>query len=85
MLTFSLPPRLSSRSARAEPHKDRYVILVSLDGLANFYFDDPRPHAEPASPGRRRSPADGMLCSFPTVTWPNHTTLVTGVLPPSTA
>jgi predicted AlkP superfamily pyrophosphatase or phosphodiesterase len=25
--------------------------------------------------------ADGMVCSFPTVTWPNHTTLVTGVSP----
>ena len=25
--------------------------------------------------------AKRMLCSFPTVTWPNHTTLVTGVVP----
>ncbi len=24
---------------------------------------------------------DGLVCSFPTVTWPNHTTLVTGVTP----
>ncbi len=68
--------------AHAEPHKDRCVILVSLDGLANFYFDDPRAHMPHlrrlAAEGAR---ADGMVCSFPTVTWPNHTTLVTGVPP----
>lgn len=29
----------------------------------------------------RTGPADGLVCSFPTVTWPNHTTLVTGVPP----
>ncbi|MGC3971446.1 MAG: alkaline phosphatase family protein [Pirellulales bacterium] len=68
--------------ASAEPHKDRCVILVSIDGLANFYFDDHRAHMPTlrrmAAEGAR---ADGMLCSFPTVTWPNHTTLVTGVVP----
>ncbi|MBL9084293.1 MAG: alkaline phosphatase family protein [Planctomycetales bacterium] len=68
--------------AFAEPHKDRCVILVSIDGLANFYFDDHRAHMPTlrrmAAEGAR---ADGMVCSFPTVTWPNHTTLVTGVVP----
>ena len=30
---------------------------------------------------REGARADGVVCSFPTVTWPNHTTLVTGVSP----
>lgn len=66
----------------AEPHADRCVILVSVDGLAGFYLDDPKAHL----PTLRRLAAEGvrasgMVCSFPTVTWPNHTTLVTGVTP----
>lgn len=69
-------------SHAAEPAKDRCVILVSVDGLAGFYLDDERAEL----PALRRmagkgARADGLECSFPTVTWPNHTTLVTGVPP----
>lgn len=58
------------------------VVLVSSDGLANFYLDDPKAEI----PAMRRlaaegARADGMIASLPTVTWPNHTTLVTGVTP----
>lgn len=65
----------------AEPPQ-RCVIIISIDGLAGFYFDDPAAHM----PTLRRLAAEGALssrmqCSFPTVTWPNHTTLVTGVPP----
>lgn len=66
----------------AEPRKDHCVILISVDGLANFYLDDPRADLPTirklAAEGAR---AQGVECSFPTVTWPNHTTLVTGVPP----
>ncbi len=66
----------------ASPPNDRCVVLVSIDGLAGFYLDDPRADMPTlrrmAKEGAR---ADNMLCSFPTVTWPNHTTLVTGVPP----
>lgn len=66
----------------AEPRADRCVILISVDGLANFYLDDPQADM----PTLRRliregARAEGIVCSFPTVTWPNHTTLVTGVPP----
>lgn len=68
--------------AAAEPRKDRCVILISIDGLAGFYLDDPRADLPTirrlAAAGAR---AEGLVCSFPTVTWPNHTTLVTGVTP----
>jgi len=62
---------------------DRHVILVSLDGFAQFLLDDP--HSDLATLrqlAREGAVAQsGMTCSFPTVTWPNHTTLVTGVPP----
>ena len=68
--------------ALAEPYRDRCVILISVDGLANFYFDDPRADM-PTLRGlaQQGSRASGMVCSFPTVTWPNHTSLVTGTTP----
>src|ERR1700704_1479155 len=61
---------------------DRIVVLMSVDGLANFYMDDPAAEM----PTIRKLAADGakaasMRASDPTVTWPNHTTLVTGVSP----
>ncbi|MFM2142655.1 MAG: hypothetical protein RLZZ476_1199 [Verrucomicrobiota bacterium] len=59
-----------------------HVILVSIDGWAQHYFDDPKCHMptvkELAAKGVR---VKQMECSFPTVTWTNHTTLVTGVHP----
>ncbi len=57
-----------------------HVILVSIDGWAHQYFEDPRCHMPAvkslAAKGVR---AKRMETSFPTVTWTNHTTLVTGV------
>ena len=29
-------------SAAAEPGSDRIVVIISLDGLAHFYLDDPK-------------------------------------------
>lgn len=73
---------IATVSPGAEPAKDRCVILISVDGLAGFYLDDPRADLPTirrlAAQGAR---ASGTVCSFPTVTWPNHTTLVTGVSP----
>lgn len=65
-----------------EPASDRIVVLISVDGLAHYYFDDPKAEM----PTIRQLAAEGvraekMKCSMPTVTWPNHTTLVTGVHP----
>jgi predicted AlkP superfamily pyrophosphatase or phosphodiesterase len=69
-----------STLAHAAPAE--HVILVSIDGWAHHYFDDPKCHMPTvkalAANGVR---AKRMECSFPTVTWTNHTTLVTGVHP----
>jgi predicted AlkP superfamily pyrophosphatase or phosphodiesterase len=73
-----VPPVLQA----ATPAADRLVVLISVDGLAHYYFDDPKA----PMPTIRKLAAEGarakwMRCSFPTVTWTNHTTLVTGVNP----
>ncbi|MEP6663352.1 MAG: ectonucleotide pyrophosphatase/phosphodiesterase [Verrucomicrobiota bacterium] len=63
-------------------NSDRVVVMISVDGLAGFYLDDPKaemPNIRAlAAEGAR---AAGMKASTPSVTWPNHTTLVTGVTP----
>jgi predicted AlkP superfamily pyrophosphatase or phosphodiesterase len=68
--------------AAEKPAADQIVVLISVDGLANFYMDDPKAEM----PTIRKLAAEGaqaaaMKASNPTVTWPNHTTLVTGVSP----
>ena len=61
---------------------NRIVAMISVDGLAAFYFDDPQAEMptirELAAHGARSTM---MKASTPSVTWPNHTTLVTGVNP----
>jgi predicted AlkP superfamily pyrophosphatase or phosphodiesterase len=64
------------------PAEDRIVVLISVDGTAQYYLDDPKAEI----PNIRRLAEEGgraemMKASMPTVTWPNHTTLVTGVNP----
>lgn len=77
-----LPGVVRAQAAAPGPRSDRHVILVSIDGLAASYFDDPRAEMPTlrklAAEGAR---ARGMITSFPSVTWPSHTSLVTGVHP----
>jgi predicted AlkP superfamily pyrophosphatase or phosphodiesterase len=61
---------------------DRIVVLISVDGLAGFYMDDPKaemPNIRALAAAGARTAS--MKPVAPTVTWPNHTTLVTGVTP----
>ena len=68
-----------------EPRRDAHVIMISIDGLVPDYY---------TSPGRigLRVPsllqmklggayADGVEGVYPSVTYPAHTTLITGVRP----
>ncbi|HZE98821.1 MAG TPA: alkaline phosphatase family protein [Planctomycetota bacterium] len=58
------------------------VILISLDGFPACMFDDPRlPVPTLQRLMREGASAKGMTIINPTVTWPNHTTLATGVAP----
>lgn len=69
-------------SRAAEAVAERVVVIISLDGLAHFYLDDPKADMPTlralAAQGAR---AGKMRAVLPTVTWPNHTSIVTGALP----
>lgn len=68
---------LNSAAAQASP----YVVLVSLDG---FRYDYPvkwgAPHLSELVRTGATAP-DGMFPSYPSITFPNHWTIVTGLLP----
>ena len=68
--------------AESIPAKDRLVLLISVDGLPAWMWKDPTL----VIPNMRKLAADGavaerMTVSNPSITWINHTTLVTGVSP----
>lgn len=65
----------------AAAQRSHYVVMVSLDG---FRYDYPRLYGAPnllAIGCRGASVPNGMRPSYPSVTFPNHYTLVTGLLP----
>jgi len=68
--------------AQSNSDSNRIIVMISVDGLSAYYLDDPKAEM----PTIRTLAAEGarasmMKASTPTVTWPNHTTLVTGVTP----
>jgi len=65
----------------AEP--SRHVVIVSIDGFAAYLLDDPKvPLPTLRKLAREGCVVEGgMTVSNPSVTWPNHTTLVTGMAP----
>ena len=70
-------------SSAAAADKDAHVVIISIDGFAGYLLDDPR---APVPMVRSLAKAGGfvaggMKVSNPSVTWPNHTSLVTGVRP----
>lgn len=69
---------VSLRAARS----DRHVVLISIDGFPAYLWRDesiPLPHLRQlAATG---AVAEAMTVVNPTITWPNHTSLITGVTP----
>jgi predicted AlkP superfamily pyrophosphatase or phosphodiesterase len=60
----------------------RRAIVISIDGFAAFYWNDPSARlATLRSLAERGVVASGMQAVFPTTTWPTHVSLVTGVSP----
>lgn len=68
-----------STVAAARPRKP-LVIIISLDGFPAYKLDDARlPTPTLRRMQREGATAAGMRPINPTVTWPNHTSIVTGV------
>ena len=83
-LVFAAAVALGGRptATQAPPGATRHVVLISLDGFPSWALDDPYLPV----PTLRRLAARGAVARSmrpvnPTVTWPNHTTLITGVTP----
>lgn len=61
---------------------DNHVVIIAIDGFPAYLLNDP---AAPIPTIRRLAAqgavAEGLRVSNPAVTWPNHTTIVTGVHP----
>lgn len=61
---------------------NRHVVVICVDGLPAYLFDDPNaPLPTIRGLAAKGVVAKGMLVSNPSVTWPNHTSLTTGVRP----
>ena len=59
-----------------------FVVLISIDGFADFYWRDPRVKAPTLRAlAEGGAVADGVRAVFPSTTWPTHVSLVTGVKP----
>jgi predicted AlkP superfamily pyrophosphatase or phosphodiesterase len=80
-LVLILSPRPAAQP-QANAAGSNHVVYISLDGFPGWALDDPYLPV----PTLRRLAADGAIAKAlrpvnPTVTWPNHTSMVTGVTP----
>ena len=74
---------VSGVRAQSKPAEPRHVIMISIDGLKPETYTKPGPSKVPTL--RRLAKegvfAEGVIGVTPTVTYPSHITMITGVLP----
>lgn len=71
-----------SLTASGSAQNDRHVVVISLDGFPAYDLEDPKlPIPTLRQLMKTGSWAKRMQPVNPTVTWPNHTTMVTGLFP----
>lgn len=78
--THDTPPAglRSEAAARLADH----VVLISIDGLRpEFYLEDHRPTPNLQQMRRDGAHARQVRTVFPSVTYPTHTTMITGAMP----
>ena len=69
-------------AAEIVPAKDRIVVLLTIDGFPAWIWREPTlPMPTLRKLAAEGAVADAMTVSNPSITWINHTTLVTGVEP----
>ncbi len=73
----------SSSPASSSAAAPRHVVMISIDGLMPSTYTQPGPSRIPTLRrlAREGASAEGVIGVLPTVTYPSHTTLITGVLP----
>lgn len=78
LAVVAAPSAEQTRGADTSHH----VVIITLDGFAGWALDDPYlPVPTLRMLAARGAVAKGMRSVNPTVTWPNHTSIVTGVTP----
>ena len=83
--TLSAQERVQEKTQENIQRKTPVLILVSVDGMKPEYVTHAEEHGAKV-PNLRRMMAEGMYAEgvqgvIPTVTYPSHTTLITGVWP----
>jgi predicted AlkP superfamily pyrophosphatase or phosphodiesterase len=80
LLLLLMVAALCGKGAQAAAPGHRIVIVISLDGFPAYALKDPRlPIPTLRKLAREGASATAMQPINPTVTWPNHTAIVTGV------
>ncbi len=74
---IEVPNTLNAAALQSKP----YVVLVSLDGFRYDYAERYAAKNLLALAARGASAPEGMIPAYPSVTFPNHYTIVTGLYP----
>ncbi len=73
---------MAQPSGNADQRLSKYVVLISIDGLRpDFYLDHTWPTPNLQFMKNNGVYAEGVRGVFPTVTYPSHTTIITGAMP----
>ena len=79
---FTLIPFGTKAQNTAHPQEKQYVLLVSFDGFRNDYPEKFNlPNFQQLK--QKSSYSKGLIPSFPSKTFPNHYTIITGMYPGS--
>jgi len=83
LLISGLP--LASSSDAVSGHEEAHLVVISIDGLMPDYYRNPDRYGLKIPTLRRLRNegafADGVIGVYPSVTYPSHTTIVTGARP----
>ncbi len=81
-VSLRLPVIAQQTGEGAEKRLSKYVVLISIDGLRpDFYLDASWPTPNLQFLKNNGAYAEGVRGVFPTVTYPSHTTIITGAMP----
>jgi predicted AlkP superfamily pyrophosphatase or phosphodiesterase len=85
LVALILPPCFRAQEApSARPAQERHVLVISVDGLGASLYDRLAAKIHISNLPRLRregSYAEGVVGVYPTLTYPSHTTIVTGRMP----
>jgi predicted AlkP superfamily pyrophosphatase or phosphodiesterase len=85
LVALILPPCFRAQEASSSrPAQERHVLVISVDGLGASLYDRlaAKIHISNLPRLRRKGTyAEGVVGVYPTLTYPSHTTIVTGRMP----